>query len=229
MQPIQIHGAVRTTKSWKAKLRLPYYCASIALVVVALATPASFGQSNETGEAKVYIAFRMEKWNSRHIHDAPKAQKHAETLKQLGCEVKTASHDGHTDVSCRTIFWKSLALDSHDQAHQWEKWLQDSGFETIHAHPPANAKPVSSGPREVVQYRMTDWKSRHIHNNDELSQLLALYRGLGCDVQVSEHSGHNDVKVLCPSWMEVDMPSHEAAHAWQKFLGDMGFETKHEH
>ncbi|MFN3192325.1 MAG: hypothetical protein ACE361_17575 [Aureliella sp.] len=181
--------------------------------------------------AKVYVAFRMENWKSKHIHDNDVATKHAATLKQLGCEVKTANHNGHMDVSCRTVFWKSLALDSDDQAQQWVTWLQQSGFETIRGRAVGSQKDaVKEGAhREVIQYRLADWKSRHIHDNDELAQLIALYRGLGCEVETAGHNGHTDVKARCSKWMEIELSTHEAAHAWEKFLGDMGFETKHEH
>jgi hypothetical protein len=188
----------------------------------------SGSQAEGAKKAKVYVAFRMAKWTSKHIHQEDAAKKHAETLKQLGCEVKVAGHNGHTDVTYRTTYWKSLALDNHDQAHQWVDWLQQSGFETIHGHPQGTHK-TDGQPAEMVQYRLTDWKARHIHDNNELAQLLALYRGLGCEVTTSGHNGHTDVKARCPEWMEIKVQSHDAANAWQKFLTDMGFEAKHEH
>ncbi|MFK7735786.1 MAG: hypothetical protein AB8B50_07155 [Pirellulaceae bacterium] len=190
---------------------------------------ASGSQTKVDTKAKVYVAFRMQNWTSKHINQAEAAKKHADTLTQLGCEVKVASHNGHTDVTCRTTYWKSLALDGHDQAHQWVTWLQQSGFETIHGHPQGEHKTDGKQHAEMVQYRLADWKSRHIHDNNELAQLLALYRGLGCEVTTSGHDGHTDVKARCPEWMEIQIKSHDAANAWQKFLRDMGFEAKHEH
>ncbi|MEM8736511.1 MAG: hypothetical protein AAGG44_19935 [Planctomycetota bacterium] len=206
-----------------------------ALILATVVLGSARAHSQEAGSAskgtKIYVAFRMENWKSKHIHDNDVATKHAATLKQLGCEVKTADHNGHMDVSCRTVFWKSLALDSSEQAKQWIAWLQQSGFETIHGHAVGSQKQETKAGahREAIQYRLADWKSRHIHDNDELAQLLALYRGLGCEVQTSGHNGHTDVKARCSKWMEIELSSHEAAHAWEKFLGDMGFETKHEH
>ncbi len=185
--------------------------------------------SSSSKAKRVFVAFRMEDWKAKHIHDAAQAKTHADTLQKLGCEVKTNSHNGHTDVSCRTIFWKSLALDSHDQAHQWISWLQQAGFETIHGHKLGQPLASDATQREAVQYRLPNWHSRHIHGNDELSQLLALYRGLGCEVTTASHNGHTDVKARCAEWMEVEVNSHEAAISWEKFLKDMGFEAKHEH
>lgn len=196
------------------------------------ATRAQPVSSSTPATAKVYVAFRMEKWSSKHVHDAAQANTHAETLRKLGCEVSTATHNGHTDVNCRTVFWKSLSLDSHEQAHQWISWLQQAGFETIHGHA-AGQQTHGAAPsgthRELVQFRMAEWRSQHVESDTELSQLVALYRGLGCQVETHQHAGHTDVKARCPEWMEVEMPSHPAADSWQKFLGDMGFETKHEH
>lgn len=195
--------------------------------------PQAANQQETDKKAKIYVAFRMRDWQSKHIHDADVAKKHADTLKQLGCEVKTGNHGNHMDVTCRTVYWKSLALDNHDQAHQWVDWLKQSGFETIHGHKVGTHKhePQADGGHalEIVQYRLADWKSYHVHGSDELSQLLALLRALGCEVETHSHDGHNDVKSRCGEWMEIEVVSHEAAHSWQKFLGDKGFETKHEH
>ncbi len=221
--------------------------ATLAITVLALAasglgiaqrTPAQTQASSQSG-SKVYVAFRMENWQAKHIHDAAAAKKHADTLKMLGCEVKTNDHNGHTDVQCRTVFWKSLALDSRDQADQWVKWLKQSGFDTIFgqrvANQPASSQPASGQTpagqphREIVKYRLVDWHSQHIHDATELNQLLALYRGLGCTVEVSKHGNHSDVRARCPEWMEIELPSHDAAHKWQDFLKKGGFETRHEH
>ena len=219
----------------------PYFTAAVLWVCLSAvwASPWASAQqatqaqlaSSATAKSKVYVAFRSRDWTTKHLHDAEQAKTHEATLKQLGCEVKTASHNGHIDVSCRTVYWKSLALDTHEQAHHWVTWLQQSGFETIHGHRIGTsvAGANATAQREVVQFRLSDWQTQHVHESLELGQLMALYRGLGCDVQSHSHNGHSDVRVRCPEWMEIELPSHEAAHSWQKFLGEQGFETKHEH
>lgn len=203
----------------------------IAAVVCFSGEQTAQGQT-PAGQAapKVYVAFRMEKWTSRHL-SASDATEHEQLLKKLGCEVKTAQHDGHMDVTARTIFWKVLEVDSHDKAHGWVTWFQKSGFETIHGHKVGTHQHVADDGKvlEIVQYRLADWKSQHIHKTEEMTQLLALTRGLGCEVQSNSHNGHTDVKMRCPEWMEIELNNHEAAHSWQKFLNDLGFETKHEH
>ena len=202
---------------------------TLALITTATSV-AAFGQETAAKqERKFYVAFRMKDWKAKHIHDNAAAKKHAETLKTLGCEVRTVQHAGHLDVQCRTVYWKSLELDSHDQAHQWVSWLQQSGFDTIHGHAAKQRPANGDKPVEIVKYRLVDWKSRHIHDSTELNQLLTLYKALGCQMETSDHNGHTDVKAVCPEWMEIELPSHEAAHKWEEFLKDGGFETQHEH
>lgn len=214
------------------RIKLAFLPWLVLLSGMILHCPLAEGQQPKNAK-KFYVAFRMEKWKAKHIHDAAAAKKHADTLKTLGCEVKTNSHDGHIDVQCRTILWKSLALDSHDQAHQWVAWLKQAGFDTIHGHQVGEHSHASNAAqgaqREIVKYRLANWNSQHIHGATELNQLLALYRGLGCEVETHSHDGHTDVKSRCPEWMEIELPSHDAAHKWQEFLKKGGFETQHEH
>ena len=204
----------------------------ILLVFCIPVFPARAQDAQDSPDNKVYVAFRIQNWKTRHIHDASQAEKFLATLKTLGCEVKTNQHNGHTDVSCRTIFWKTLALDSHDKAHEWINWFHSVGFDTIHGHVVGNApntKNAGANQAEVVQYKLADWKTQHLENSAELNQLLALYRGMGIEVKVSSHDGHHDVTARCQDWMEINLPSHDAANKWQQFLKENGFETKHVH
>ncbi len=213
----------------------------LALAYCLSSTIPAHGQAAQTvstraasKDNRIYVAFRMRNWKAKHIHDASQAKTHADTLRQLGCEVKVAQHNGHTDVQCRTSVWKSMVLDLPDQADQWQKWLQDAGFETLHGHlAPTGMPATSSGGnqphREIVNYRLTNWKTQHIHKEQEAGQLLTLYRALGCQTQSAQHAGHIDIKIHCPQWMELELPSHATAHRWQTFLNKAGFETQHSH
>jgi hypothetical protein len=199
-----------------------------------LAPGESFAQSpaaNQTAENKLILAFRLQDWYAKHIHDADQAKKHADTLKQLGCEVKTVEHNGHIDVQARTVLWKSLALTSHAQVHEWQNWLQLAGFDTIHGHAAEDnpQKNADGTPKEIVKYRLSDWRSQHVHQPQEVGQLTTLYRALNCELETAEHAGHTDLKIRCPEWMEVELPNHDAAHKWMDFLKKAGFETSHEH
>ena len=100
----------------------------LALFSVAFATQSARAESKEL------VDYRLTEWKTKHFHDAEKADSIATSLKKLGCEVKQDSHDGHIDLSYRCPLWRRLTLGSHDEAHRWEKWLKDSGFETRHKH-----------------------------------------------------------------------------------------------
>lgn len=98
------------------------------LVAVALtAVPLSLS-------ADEIVRYRLKDWQAKHIHDTKKADTIAGTLSKLGCQVKRASHGGHVDVRYRCPKWRQLKLDSHAQAHKWEKWLKEYKFQTEHKH-----------------------------------------------------------------------------------------------
>ena len=80
------------------------------------------------------VAFRMPASKSAHFDRRTDAQSDADTLKMLGCDVKQGSHSGHYDVTYRCPKWRTIGLESHDDAHKWEKWLKAKGFETRHDH-----------------------------------------------------------------------------------------------
>ncbi|GAA4464317.1 hypothetical protein [Novipirellula rosea] len=84
--------------------------------------------------ANEVVRYQLKDWKAKHIHDTKKADTIAKTLKKLGCEVKTDQHNGHLDVKYRCPEWHELKLDSHDDAHKWEKWLKEFHFTTEHKH-----------------------------------------------------------------------------------------------
>ncbi|MEM6362826.1 MAG: hypothetical protein AAF539_12275 [Planctomycetota bacterium] len=97
----------------------------IGLIAVSTTTLASAAES---------VRYRCVNWKAKHIHDTKKADTIEETLKKLKCEVKRHAHNGHDDVKYRCKEWKTLELKTHDEAHQWEAWLKQYGFETQHKH-----------------------------------------------------------------------------------------------
>ena len=80
------------------------------------------------------VRYQAKEWQGKHIHDAEKVKTIAETLTNLGCEVTKHDHNGHTDLKYRCEEWKQLELETHEEAHQWENWLKEYGFETEHKH-----------------------------------------------------------------------------------------------
>ena len=84
--------------------------------------------------AEEIVRYRSPEWKRKHLNEKAKATKIADTLTKLGCEVQKADHNGHIDVKYRCPEWKQLDLDSHDEAHKWEAWLKEFGFQTEHKH-----------------------------------------------------------------------------------------------
>ena len=105
------------------------------VLVLAIAFCASGAITSRafTAESEV-VTFRLAQWKSAHFDDAKTAQANFATFKQLGCEAEQQQHGGHFDVRYRCVQWRSIALASHNEAHQWERWLKTYGFETSHQH-----------------------------------------------------------------------------------------------
>jgi hypothetical protein len=80
------------------------------------------------------VAYRLSRARSQHHESSAKAKEQADTLRMLGCEVKQEKHAGHFDVSYRCDEWQTVGFESDEVAHQWQKWLKSTGFETTHKH-----------------------------------------------------------------------------------------------
>lgn len=217
----------------KEKVMQFRYKALTAILMFAAVVPVCSAQNaGDANDKKIMIAFRMKNWETVHMHDAAKAKEHIDTLKTLGCEVKTGQHDGHTDIQSRSVLWKLLALDTAEQVTSWKAWLKHAGFEVLDSKLASDKpvkQPAGQPPREIVQFRLSQWKAQHIHQANAAAEALVIYRALGCETEKAQHSGHTDVKVRCVEWREVELPDHQTAHAWQDYLKKAGFETKHEH
>lgn len=98
------------------------------LILAAIATFSTIATADEI------VRYRAEKWQAKHIHGDKKAKTIAATLKKLGCEVEQAQHNGHIDVKYRCPKWRQMELDTHEDAHKWEKWFKEYGFQTEHKH-----------------------------------------------------------------------------------------------
>lgn len=101
------------------------------VTILSVAMPAG---TADAANQKEDVLYRAVKWQAKHIHDEKKADTIGKTLKKLGCELQTSEHNGHIDLKYRCPKWKKLSLKTHAEAHQWEKWLKEYGFETQHHH-----------------------------------------------------------------------------------------------
>jgi len=105
----------------------------ILVAVVAICASGTVGARADAADREI-VSFRLTQWKAAHFDDAKTAKTNFETLKRIGCEAEQHRHDGHFDVRYRCAKWRSIALKSHDEAHQWERWLKAYGFETTHQH-----------------------------------------------------------------------------------------------
>ena len=54
-------------------------------------------------------------------------------------------------------------------------------------------------------------------------------QALGCEVTKSDRGERHDVSFQCAGWMLARFSSHDAAHEWESWLKQNGFETRHTH
>jgi hypothetical protein len=82
---------------------------------------------------------------------------------------------------------------------------------------------------EVVEYRLTEWKTLHFHDAQKGNQHMETLKKLGCEVKQGKHGGHIDVSYRCKDWKKMTVANHDLAHKWEDWLKASGFETKHAH
>lgn len=220
----------------------------IGIVAAQQAQPAQERAEDST------LAYRLADGKTMHLDDAKKASDHLATVKKLGCEVSEGDHEGHGDIIYRCLKWKALTVADDKLAHQWEGWLKGAGFETLHGHAADDhdehtadhehhaeeAKEQAeehghehgheAGKHEEVVYRLPGWVTLHPQTVDEAQELIAIAKGLGCEVREDRHEGeqHGDVSIRCAEWTHVELPTHETAETWQTWMANIGFETRHE-
>jgi hypothetical protein len=191
---------------------------------------APFARSDEAGNMTAVapvtakkIGYRLTGWKTVHIHDEAASAEQAATLEQLGCEIKKHSHGDHMDLNFRCAQWRALTLDDDAQVRQWKAWLAGNGFETLVINPPAES------PLPKVKFRLTDWKTMHLHQAEQVASFTSTFKMLGCEVSTNSHGDHIDAKIRCQQWIEIELPTEDSAHNWQGWLTQSGFETQHEH
>jgi len=183
--------------------------------------------SAEEPKAETSIAYRLPDGKTMHFDDPQKAADHLQAVQKLGCEVAKAEHAGHGDVSYRCTKWKALTVENDKLAHQWQEWLTGAGFETLHGHPEdghehggahAHEHAHEGETHEEVTYQLPGWITLHPQQEDEAKELVAIFKGLGCELREARHEGHSDLSIRCPKAMHIEVASHEAAEFWQKWL-----------
>lgn len=193
------------------------------------------------------VAYRTPKSLSKSFRESSEAEKYMQTLTKLGCKVNRQQDGRAFVVHYDCPKWRSVSVSTEKNAHEWEKWLRDSGFKTLHGHGEnhegehghrahaekdnhdhgkghAHGKDV-----EELQYRLSRQVTLHPEKEQQYQELIAILKGLGCTIDIDSHDGHTDILVQCRSWKHVELPSHQTAQVWEKWLKDFGFEIKHSH
>ena len=98
------------------------------LLAFAITLLSTFAMADEI------VRYQLTQWKAKHIHDAKKAETSMQTLEKIGSELNINQHNGHIDVKYRCVKWHEMKLGSHEDAHKWEKWLQEFNFKTEQKH-----------------------------------------------------------------------------------------------
>lgn len=169
------------------------------------------------------VGFRATEWKTIHSGNEAQAKQTEATLKKLGCEVKVANHGNHIDVSFRCPDWRSMKLDTDQLVFQWAQWCDTQGMEIVVVNPPANTR------KPTVQFRLTQPKTVHLHDVAKAKKIINTLTLVGCQVKTADHDGHLDTTFSAPEWITIELTTEDSAHAWQNWLKESGFETKHTH
>ena len=214
---------------------------SFTCVLFTVSMMTSGVQATET------IAFRLPAGHTMHFNEPSLAEQHLAAVRKLGCEANKDQHEGHIDVSYRTVNWKSLDLTSPALTQQWEAWLKGAGFETLRGHAAdhsigsdsrnshaghdhaSHGHEHGAGQLEQVAYRLPRWSTQHFTDREQFDEFVSLMKAFGCEVRTDSHEDHVDVSFRCPNWNHVDFPSHEIAQTWETWLSKSGFEVQHQH
>lgn len=94
---------------------------------------------------------------------------------------------------------------------------------------PVETELSAAAAKELVRYRLVDWRVVHTGKVAEAKKLAATLTKLKCEVKEANHGNHIDVRYRCKEWKELQLPTHAAAHQWETWLKKYGFETVHEH
>ena len=81
----------------------------------------------------------------------------------------------------------------------------------------------------TVEYRLTQWKTVHIHDQKKIEAYQKTFKKLGVEHKTFAHGDHMDIRYRCSEWRKIKLPSHDDAHRWEEWLKKIGFQTKHDH
>ena len=167
------------------------------------------------------VGYRATAWQTVHTSSKAEAEQTLATLKRIGCEVETNNHGDHIDIKFRCEEWRSMKVKTYTLQSQWSSWCENQGMETVVVNPPANTK------RPTVSFQMATPRTVHLHDLAAAQKIMNTLTLVGCELKTADHNGHTDATFSCPQWKTIELANEESALAWQTWLKDSGFETRH--
>ncbi len=93
------------------------------------------GDGHDHGQkSQEIVSYTLPNWQTTHARDQRESDELAAILKGLGCEVRQAPHDDHSDVVFRCPRPMHVEFPTHRVATGWENWMKQPGFRTQHVH-----------------------------------------------------------------------------------------------
>ena len=169
------------------------------------------------------VGYRAPDWQTLHTASKAEAEQTVATLKRIGCEVEANNHGDHVDVKFRCPEWRSMKVKTHALQAQWSNWCENQGLETVVVNPAPNSK------RPTVEFQMVQPRTVHLHDQNAAQKILNTLTLVGCQISTNDHGDHTDATFSCAQWTTIELATEDSAHAWQKWLKESGFETKHAH
>lgn len=177
----------------------------------------------QASASSMMLSFQLADWKTVHAKDQAHAKQTVDTLAGLGIECTQHAHEDHFDVRFRCPAWKTIKVDTGQQLDQWQQYLDMIGLDTVALNPPAQTS------KPTVSFRLPNARTAHLDDRTHAEALNETFRMLGCQVSVQDHDGHVDLNLACDEWKTIALRSEDAAHVWQDWLKQNGFETKHVH
>jgi hypothetical protein len=166
------------------------------------------------------VSYRLKSWTALTLDTEQTAHQWEGWMKKSGFETMHAhgedhDHAGHDHAGHD----HGTAGDSH-AGHQ--HGLADGHFYGDgHDHGHQSA--------EIVSYSLPNWMTTHTRDQREADELVAILKGLGCEVREGRHDDHRDVVFRCLRLMHIEFQSHRAASGWEDWMKRTGFRTQHVH
>lgn len=166
------------------------------------------------------VMYRLKTWKALTLADENTAHQWEDWMKKSGFETLHAHGEEHDHSGADHAGHNHGAAGGSHAGHQ--HGLEDGHFQGDgHDH--------GQAAQEILTFSLSTWKTTHSKDRRDEDELIAILKGLGCEVRTDNHDGHGDVVFRCARPMHLELPSHKAATGWDDWLKRTGFRTQHVH